>query len=241
MPNSNSIRESVSRSNSPGSDEGVTASPTDSNPSMDKPDVTSAATTSSKAKSKDHHTHLYGNDSAESSVSIIAENQLLLFLHLGFGALAALKRKRKKFSRSRNTSPILEPPHSQEADSSSAVCDGIFCRTENHNSIELFIFLQILKRASSVPSRVALDPKDANNASLCTTKQDQPIQQESIDTTTIQSGLSQSTTDESVKATTSNETTLRQSITTPEMNINELLPHLPNITPVRGHTYQGWL
>lgn len=101
--------------------------------------------------------------------------------------------------------------------------------------------MQILKRASSVPSRVALDPKDANNASLCTTKQDQPIQQESIDTTTIQSGLSQSTTDESVKATTSNETTLRQSITTPEMNINELLPHLPNITPVRGHTYQGWL
>lgn len=57
---------------------------------------------------------------------IIAENQLFLFLHLGFGALAALKRKRKKFSRSRNTSPILEPPHSQEADSSSAVCDGHF-------------------------------------------------------------------------------------------------------------------
>lgn len=105
------------------------------------------------------------------------------------------------------------------------------------------MFLQILKRASSVPSRVALDPKDAINASLCTTKQDQPSQQESIDTPTIQSGLSQSTTDESVKATTSNETTLviRQSITTPEMQTSELLPHLPNITPVRGHTYQGWL
>lgn len=27
----------------------------------------------------------------------------------GFGALAALKRKRKKFSKSRNTSPVLEP------------------------------------------------------------------------------------------------------------------------------------
>ncbi|XP_037048005.1 transient receptor potential-gamma protein isoform X3 [Bradysia coprophila] len=190
VPNSNNIRESVSRSNSPGSDEGVTASPTDSNPSMDKPDVTSAAT---KAKSKDHHTHLYG-----------------------FGALAALKRKRKKFSRSRNTSPIQEPPHSQEADSASA----------------------ILQRASSVPSRVALDPKAANNASSCTTnQQDQPSQQESIDTTTIQSGLSQSTTDESVKATTSNDPiVLRQTVTTPEV-----LPHLPNITPVRGHNYQGWL
>lgn len=102
--------------------------------------------------------------------------------------------------------------------------------------------LQILKRASSVPSpRVALDPKAAMNASLCTTKQDQPNQQESIDTTTIQSGLSQSTTNESVKATTSNEIMLRQSITTPDINPNELLPHLPNITPVRGHTYQGWL
>lgn len=45
---------------------------------------------------------------------------LLLFIALGirheptdniagFGALAALKRKRKKFSKSRNTSPVLEP------------------------------------------------------------------------------------------------------------------------------------
>lgn len=73
MPNSNSIRESVSRSNSPGSDEGVTASPTDSNPSMDKPDVTSAAT-SSKAKSKDHHTHLYGNGLVKLTALSVAIN-----------------------------------------------------------------------------------------------------------------------------------------------------------------------
>lgn len=36
----------------------------------------------------------------------------LFFFHRhskGFGALAALKRKRKKFSKSRNTSPVLEP------------------------------------------------------------------------------------------------------------------------------------
>lgn len=52
------IRESISRSNSPGSDEGITASPTDSNPSMDKPEVGSATTT--KFKQKEHHTHLYG-------------------------------------------------------------------------------------------------------------------------------------------------------------------------------------
>jgi hypothetical protein len=69
MPNSNSIRESVSRSNSPGSDEGVTASPTDSNPSMDKPDITSAAA-SSKAKNKDHHTHLYGRKNINDTVNV---------------------------------------------------------------------------------------------------------------------------------------------------------------------------
>lgn len=54
---------SASRSNS---DEGVTASPTDSNPSMDKPDVNTAPTnnsssTSAKYKTKDHHAHLYGS------------------------------------------------------------------------------------------------------------------------------------------------------------------------------------
>lgn len=52
-------RGSASRSNSPGSEgEGVTASPTDSNPSMDKPDVN--ASNSGKHKQKDHHSHLYG-------------------------------------------------------------------------------------------------------------------------------------------------------------------------------------
>lgn len=55
-----------------------------------------------------------------SILSIVCTEQFLI-ISAGFGALAALKRKRKKFSRSRNTSPILEPPHNQEADSSSAV------------------------------------------------------------------------------------------------------------------------
>lgn len=53
---------SASRSNSAGSEEGVTASPTDSNPSMDKPDAPSTKTSSSaKYKTKEHHTHLYGS------------------------------------------------------------------------------------------------------------------------------------------------------------------------------------
>lgn len=50
------IRASGSRSNSAGSDDGVTGSPTDSNPSMDKPDITA----SSKSKPKEHNSHLYG-------------------------------------------------------------------------------------------------------------------------------------------------------------------------------------
>lgn len=53
---SKSIRASGSRSNSAGSDDGVTGSPTDSNPSVDKPDITA----SSKTKSKEHNSHLYG-------------------------------------------------------------------------------------------------------------------------------------------------------------------------------------
>lgn len=58
-PTTSSIQEMASRSNSPGSDEGVTASPTDSNPSVDRPDVSTAAT-SHKSKTKEHHSHLYG-------------------------------------------------------------------------------------------------------------------------------------------------------------------------------------
>lgn len=56
---------SASRSNSAGSEEGVTASPTDSNPSMDKPDnaptnkSSSSSSPSTKYKSKEHH--IYGS------------------------------------------------------------------------------------------------------------------------------------------------------------------------------------
>lgn len=59
----NNTKGSASRSNSAGSDEGVTASPTDSNPSMDKPDVNTAS--SAKYKNKDHHTHIYGSRSSD--------------------------------------------------------------------------------------------------------------------------------------------------------------------------------
>lgn len=59
----NNARGSASRSNSAGSDEGVTASPTDSNPSMDKPDANTAPPAKYQ-KPKEHHTHLYGSSSS---------------------------------------------------------------------------------------------------------------------------------------------------------------------------------
>lgn len=40
-------------------------------------------------------------------------------MHLNFGALAALKRKRKKFSNSRNESPVLDPPLEHSSPTSS--------------------------------------------------------------------------------------------------------------------------
>lgn len=40
-------------------------------------------------------------------------------MHLNFGALAALKRKRKKFSNSRNESPVLETPREHSSPTSS--------------------------------------------------------------------------------------------------------------------------
>lgn len=70
IPANNTNKGSASRSNSAGSEEGVTASPTDSNPSMDKPDVNTAPTTksstsSAKYKTKEHHSHLYGSRCSE--------------------------------------------------------------------------------------------------------------------------------------------------------------------------------
>lgn len=201
-PNSNTIRESVSRSNSPGSDEGVTASPTDSNPSMDKPEIAVV----SKSKHKEQHSHLYG-----------------------FGALAALKRKRKKFSKSRNTSPILEPTAAA---------------TETDAA-------KILKRASSVPSRTDDNDTQLINVTQSTNGPTEGSGSGITGRTMIRSasGLTPSTTDESVKCSTSTSppsssggvpTSSNQQ--TSEINSGQLLPHLPNITPVRGHTsYQGWL
>lgn len=105
----------------------------------------------------------------------------------------------------------------------------------------------MLKRAASVPSRVALDAA-GKLAAIDQTTQSQPSSVDRALPAQPTAGLSTSTTDESVKCSTSTPSTepllLRQSTTTPDIQrsgVDPLLPHLPNITPVRAPTYQGWL
>lgn len=104
-------KESASHSNSPNS-EAVTESPTDSNPSLDKPDHVD------QHHHKSHHHSHHTNNSSDNSKSNNSNNKSH-HLHLNFGALAALKRKRKKFSASRNESPVLEPPPEHDSPTSS--------------------------------------------------------------------------------------------------------------------------
>lgn len=88
-----------------------------------------------------------------------------------------------------------------------------------------------MKRASSVPSRV----EDENQG-----KCDQPIKSPS---SSQHEGLTPSTTDESVKcSTTPLDPLLRQTHSLNESSSREPIPQIPNVTPVRGHiNYQGWL
>lgn len=119
----NNRNESASHSNSPNSDEAVTESPTDSNPSLDKPDVEHKHHQQSSSSSH-HPTEQHRNNSNVHSPQSNSNNSHKkehhhLHMHLNFGALAALKRKRKKFSNSRNESPVLEPPPENASPTSS--------------------------------------------------------------------------------------------------------------------------
>lgn len=109
----NNRNESASHSNSPNSDEAVTESPTDSNPSLDKPDVDHKHHLQQHSSSHHPSDQQRNNSNVNSPQSHNNSNKKEhhhLHMHLNFGALAALKRKRKKFSNSRNDSPVLEPP-----------------------------------------------------------------------------------------------------------------------------------
>jgi hypothetical protein len=132
------LHRNESASNSPNSDEAVTESPTDSNPSLDKPEGDQHHGTSkhhhrhtshsqgSSIQSNDQHqlsppneqTQSHSNQRSSSHSSNNSNSNKkdhhhhlhMPHVNLNFSALAALKRKRKKFSNSRNESPIIEPP-----------------------------------------------------------------------------------------------------------------------------------
>lgn len=210
--------ESVSQSNSPVSEEAATESPTDSNPSLDRPDVEA----SGKSHSGGGHFH--------------------------FGALAALKRRRNRFSKSRHASPI-------QAETTANV------QTERKLSSASRSMLQ---RASSVPARTSLTIADDG---MATAGHGNGVEEQLLE---AQSTLTSSTTEESVNGQGSSgggggirrdnltphvsipmyqepilsgpKELLKPSMQNPQITTTQPVPNLPNVIPVRGHLHQqGWL
>uniref|UniRef100_A0A903WR35 Transient receptor ion channel domain-containing protein n=2 Tax=Anopheles darlingi TaxID=43151 RepID=A0A903WR35_ANODA len=159
--------ESASHSNSPASDEAITESPSDSNPSLDRPDVEQCP--DPHKPHRGHHGSQHGgggqrqrghqdrrahggSDRTQQHSSASGKNGPVKehshHYHLNFSALSALKRKRKKFSNSRNSSPVLEPPTEVPS-----VTNTITAAT-NASS-------KVLRRASSVPTRDVCDEQEA--------------------------------------------------------------------------------
>lgn len=226
----NSRLESVSHSNSPVSEEAITESPTDSNPSLDRPDIEMGHQDIivSKSKGSNHH--------------------------FNFGALAALKRRRKKFSNSRHASPILEPN----------LKPITIIETERKLSNAS---RNLLQRASSVPARSSLTTTDSLvNVLSCHVHEtagdpggvQSQSQQDSVDTQILdhQSTLTASTTEESVNGhhfvyqepilsgpiELLKPSTSTTAVKTPQITASQVIPNLPNVIPVRGHLHQqGWL
>ncbi|XP_055683396.1 transient receptor potential-gamma protein isoform X1 [Lutzomyia longipalpis] len=193
-PGTSNRMDSGSHSNSPASDEAVTESATDSNPSLDRPDV---ETPRDSAKEPTHSFH--------------------------FSALAALKRRRKKFSNSRNASPILEPPI-------------------EHDGVSKSSSKKLLKRASSVPTRTTINE---SMESLPPNGQDAPVCGDGVSAT-----LTASTTDESVAGHLVIPICPTEPLLAGPMsgamkmdaNGHQQGQNLPNIIPLRGHLHQqGWL
>ncbi|XP_071056716.1 transient receptor potential-gamma protein isoform X2 [Onthophagus taurus] len=206
-----------SHSNSPASEDNATDSPTDSNPSLDRTNC---------------QTHHQSTTSSHESHGLAA-------------GLSLLKKKRKKFSASRNTSPIVVPPNPVEH--AIAVCMG-----KSNKKVS-----QVLKRASSVPTRVP----DINHPML---RHDQTqSQQDSVELPTasgVQTTLTPSTTEESVtnaghsqnvSGLSSREPLLYNSSSSNQATGSSQTPEeeyrgsnkLQGVIPLSGHncTSSGWL
>ncbi|KAL1509123.1 hypothetical protein ABEB36_003912 [Hypothenemus hampei] len=155
--------------------------------------------------------------------------------------LALLKKKRKKFSASRNTSPIIAPSPISIGESKKFISTKM---------------PQVLKRASSVPTRV---PEVGQLVKVRHEKTQS--QQESMDlSTNIAETLTPSTTEESVTATI--QTSIKDSSREPllfytssssnpatgstqtpdeEFKQNNLTKLPPGLIPLSGHNNAGWL
>lgn len=121
--NSHCRDNSHSHSNSPASDENGTESPTDSNPSLEVPqdqeiDLSGHVVTVGGHAQGHSHTHSHSHTHTHSQPPEPERHES----HHGLGALAALRRKRKKFSASRNQSPVVVAPNPVEH--AIAVCIG---------------------------------------------------------------------------------------------------------------------
>ncbi|KAK9745577.1 Ion transport protein [Popillia japonica] len=210
----NNHNHSHSHSNSPASEDNITDSPSDSNPSIDQ----------------------VCNQSSHSEPHGLA------------AGLSLLKKKRKKFSASRNTSPVVVP--SNPVEHAIAVCIG-----KSNKKVS-----QVLKRASSVPTRVP------EVVQLMQKHEQTQSQQDSVEIaqTTAPTTLTPSTTEESVtnaghsqmasgissrepllyNSSSSNQAT--GSSQTPEEeyrnNGQGLTTKLPGVIPLSGHNCpSGWL
>lgn len=176
-------------SNSPASDDNITESPTDSNPSLADAQPSTAMQPHSNS---------------------------------GGGPLAALKRKRKKFSASR-TMNVGDVPLQQ------APCCSAAGRKQ-------------LQRASSVPARssevvVALQTEQQSI--------DMPPQQETLTPSTTEESVAASRDPLLQQARTGSASQEQQSGVKMPRNgsvVVSALPHLPGIQPVSGHNISaGWL
>lgn len=224
----NGQMESVSHSNSPVSEDAITESPTDSNPSLDRPDVEASG-------GKTHHSG-----------------------HFNFGALAALKRRRKKFSNSRHASPV-QPP--QEVTTTTTTAN---VQTERKLSSTSRAMLQ---RASSVPARASLgtvvigDAGENRHHQESNSGEAQLLGQSTLTSSTATEesvhgqgagGVGGAAAGESVQhisipmyqepILSGPIELLKPSLQTPQITTSQAVPNLPNVIPVRGHLHQqGWL
>ncbi|KAK9870767.1 hypothetical protein WA026_009728 [Henosepilachna vigintioctopunctata] len=209
-----------SHSNSPASEDNGSISGSESNHSLDT------------MPEQDHHTR----NASEHHYSIAH-------------GLALLKKKRKKFSASRNTSPIVPP--SCVNDSTGSVNKKMLKCSKNNKKM-----IKVLQRASSVPTRVPEVPSVPRLESAQSQQENDDVPasapptmtpsstEESV--TTSNNGMPSGVSREPLLYNSSSSNPATGSSQTPEdeyrNQTSQSLPKLPGVIPLGGHnTMAGWL